>query len=109
MNSTPNTAMTTAIDDQIVYDFTPGRNGRMNAVLDAAGRLGREAKQSAIKHVVRPTMDAVHNATDAAHHAANVARQQVAIIEDKAHENPRRTLGVAFGLGLLVGLIIYRR
>lgn len=105
--------MTPAIDQQIVYDFTAGRNGRIDAVIDAAGQLGRDAKASALKHVVRPALNAVHHAKgtfeETAHQATAQLRESVALMEEKVHSHPRYTLGAAFGIGVIVGLILFRR
>ena len=105
--------MTAALEDQIAHDFTPGRAGKVGALRDSASRLGEEVKQVAIERVVRPTLKAARHAgeviEDRARLASGVVQESVSIIQEKALQHPRQTLGYAFAAGLLIGLLLPRR
>ena len=111
--STPEPVMTAALEDQIVHDFTPGRVGKVDALLESANRLGHDAKQAAIQHVVRPTLQAARNAgeviEDRARQASTAVQGGLSHLQEKALESPRRTLAYAFGVGILIGLLLNRR
>lgn len=105
--------MTATLENQILHDFTPGKNGKMDELLDSANRLGQEAKHAALQHVVRPTIRAARDATEAlelrARHTSSFLQDTFNDLQDRALENPRRTLGYAFGAGILIGLWLHRR
>lgn len=105
--------MTASIKDQIVHDFTPGRHGKIDALFDAASRLGRDARDQTLERVVRPAVSAVRHAGEVVgnrtNDASKVMRKTISDLELTTQDHPRSSLGVAFGLGLLAGIWLLSR
>lgn len=105
--------MTATLENQILHDFTPGKNGKVDELLDSANRLGQEAKHAALQHVVRPTIRAARDASEAlelrARRTSSYLQGTLNELQDRALENPRRTLAYALGAGVLIGLFLRRR
>lgn len=105
--------MNATLENQNLHDFTPGKNGKMDELIDSANRLGQEAKQAALQHVVRPTIRAARNAGEAlelrARHTSSFLQDTLNELQDRAMESPRRTLAYALGAGVLIGLFLHRR
>jgi ElaB/YqjD/DUF883 family membrane-anchored ribosome-binding protein len=105
--------MTANLETQTLHDLTPGKTSKVDDLIDSANRLGQEAKQAALQHVVRPTIRAARDAGEAlevrARHTSSFFQDTFNDLQDRALESPRRTLGYAFGAGILIGLLLHRR
>lgn len=81
----------------------------MSALTDLLGDMGERRKSAAV-HRLREGADAVR---DRAEEAADDARQKAGEIEDRLmsniREQPHLSLGVAMGVGFLVGFLSGRR
>lgn len=73
-----------------------------------AGQVGDEAHEvrAKVEASLARARDGLHQLQDAALSKAKEAGRQA---DDYVHENPWRSIGVAAGIGLLVGLLIGRR
>jgi hypothetical protein len=89
------------------------RNGRSGSLIDSANRLGHDAKAVAMEHLVRPTLHAVHDMSEAielrAHNTSTFLQDTLKRLEKKAVKNIRGALGCTLGVGVLLGMWLRRR
>ncbi len=98
---TTDTARTEAVlreeIDRLREDVTVLRDNLTNLTKDAA----RAAKAG--------MFEAKSHLSDAAHTAADKGKQAAHAIEQKVEDNPLVSIGIAFGVGLLVGALLRGR
>lgn len=78
-----------------------------------AGDTYEDIKKAATEHVFDPVAEKSRQLAAAAQqgykHLSEASRRELANVEDWASNNPARAAGVAFGVGLLLGILLIRR
>ena len=84
-----------------------------NKAKNVAGDTYEDLKKAATEHVFDPMAEKSRQLASAAQegykHLSEVSRRELANVEDWASNNPARAAGVAFGVGLLLGILLIRR
>ena len=105
--------MSTTLESSAMYDFTPGQSDKVDALIESATKLGREARQAALKHVFQPTLEATREVREAIQNRARDTSERLESslrrLQEKAQDHPRATLGYVLAAGVLLGLLLPRR
>jgi ElaB/YqjD/DUF883 family membrane-anchored ribosome-binding protein len=102
------TALTDAQRDKIVADLKHAIHDAEELLKMSAGEAGAEAVELRDRMRLRllQAKDSLHRLQESAIERAKAAGHQA---DDYVHEHPWQSIGVAAGLGLLLGVLIGRR
>ena len=100
--------LTTAQTDKLMSDLRLVVADAEELLRSTAGQAGEGAAE--LRNKVQASLTRARDGLAAAQDVAlSKARQAGRVADDYVHDNPWRSIGVAAGFGLLVGLLIGRR
>lgn len=100
--------MTDVTKQKLISDFKIVVADAEELLKATAGQAGEKA--SALREKLQAQLvSAKHDLADAQEKAVEKAKAVGRATDDYVHENPWRSVGVAAGVGLIVGLLIGRR
>lgn len=98
----------TVTKEKLISDFKTVVSDAEELLRATAGQAGDKAVELREKLQVHLT-NAKHNLAEAQEKAIEKAKAVGRATDDYVHDNPWRSVGIAAGVGLIVGLLIGRR